>query len=214
MKNIIFIAPPAAGKGTQSDLLVKKYHYYHISTGDLLRKEIDNKTKVGKEIAKIMQAGGLVNDDIVTDLLKKTIETLDRPFILDGYPRNKEQAKVIDELLSNLGKTAELVVYLNIDEAEATRRAVGRQICPKCARTYHQEDEIVKPKVAGICDDCSEELITREDDTKEAFKIRFKNYLDNTAPLLEFYENRQQLVNIAVKTTPEATFAEIEKVIK
>lgn len=214
MKNIIFIAPPAAGKGTQSDLLVKKYGYVHISTGDLLRAEVAAETDLGKSITEIMQSGALVGDDIVTELLRKRLSQKDiaNGFILDGYPRNVEQAKILDELARELNISLDVAIYLELSKEVAMQRALGRISCPKCKRGYNKYEEAMQPKLENICDDCGETLISRSDDTEDTFKIRFDNYIANTEPLLNYYKDLG-ILNIVASGTPEDTFNKIEEVI-
>ena len=116
MKNIIFIAPPAAGKGTQSDLLISKYGYEHISTGDLLRNEIKSGSDLGKELDSMMKSGSLISDEIVNKLLINALSNITKPFILDGYPRTISQALKLDEILASLNKSVDVVVYLDVEE--------------------------------------------------------------------------------------------------
>ncbi len=215
MKNIIFIAPPAAGKGTQSDLLVKKYNYVHISTGDLLRSEVASGSKLGLELTDIMKSGSLVSDEIVTELLKKRLDQDDarKGFILDGYPRNVNQAKVLDELASSLGITLDVAIYLDMDEELAMHRALGRMTCPKCGRGYNRYESAMKPIKDDICDDCGVPLDHRNDDNEETFKIRFNTYLESTKPLLKYYEDKGILKTIDNSGTPKDTFENIESVI-
>lgn len=215
MKNIIFIAPPAAGKGTQSDLLVRKHGYIHISTGDLLRNEVNSKTELGIKLAEIMSSGALVSDEIVTELLRKrlSLSDVDNGFILDGYPRNIAQAEILTNLLNELGKKIDAVIYLDMDVNEALHRALGRVTCPKCGRGYNKYEEATKPKVDNICDDCNETLTSRSDDTEETFKIRFNAYVENTEPLLNYYKEAGILNVINNSGTPEETNNLIESVI-
>ena len=174
MNNIIFIAPPAAGKGTQSDLLVKKYGYSHISTGDLLRAEVASGSELGNSLKEIMASGSLVSDEIVNELLKNKLSSLDGNFILDGYPRTLEQAKSLTELAAELNVVLNTVIYLEMDETTAMHRALGRITCPKCKRGYNKYESVLKPQVEFICDDCNVELESRTDDTEETFKEYFK----------------------------------------
>jgi adenylate kinase len=211
MKNIIFIAPPAAGKGTQSDLLINEYNYSHISTGDLLRTEIANKTSLGLKLEDLMKSGSLIDDDIVTSLLKNTLIKVREPFILDGYPRNLKQAVILDELLQELNKKIDLVIYLDVSEEVAIKRATGRISCPKCGRIYHKY--FLKPIKDNICDECGTELISRTDDTPETFKVRYQNYVNSTMPLLDYYQNKGLLLKVNANVEKEITFAEIKKVI-
>ena len=214
MKNVIFIAPPAAGKGTQSELLVKNYNYTHISTGDLLREKQNDGSDLGNQIKELLKTGDLISDEIVTKLLKEKLESISGPFILDGYPRNTFQANLLNSILNELNLNIEAVIYLNVDETIAMKRALGRITCPKCNRTYNKYDNSKKPKKDSICDDCGVELTSRSDDNEETFKIRFKTYLDNTKPLLDYYEERNLLYVINKINTPDETFESIKSVIK
>lgn len=213
MNNIIFIAPPAAGKGTQSDLLVKKYGYTHISTGDLLRSEVASGSELGNSLKEIMSSGSLVSDEIVTTLLRNKLSSLEGNFILDGYPRTLEQAKTLSNLADELGIVLNTVIYLEMNETTAMHRALGRITCPKCKRGYNKFEELVKPKVENICDDCNVELESRSDDTEETFKIRFNTYIENTEPLLNYYIDLGILNVIDNSGTPQSTFEKIEEVI-
>lgn len=212
MKNIIFIAPPAAGKGTQSDLLVKKYGYIHISTGDLLRNEIASGSDLGKSITEIMDSGNLVGDDIVTELLRNRLSQDDakKGFILDGYPRNIDQAKTLKNIASDLNIDSFTAIYLEMSESVAMHRALGRQTCPKCGRGYNKYEDVMKPKNENYCDDCNVELTSRSDDNEETFKNRFASYIKNTEPLLEYYKELGILNVIDNSGTPEETFTKLK----
>lgn len=211
MKNIIFIAPPAAGKGTQSELLISKYGYEHISTGDLLRNEIKSGSDLGKELDSMMKSGSLISDEIVNKLLVNALSNITKPFILDGYPRTISQALKLDEILASLNKSVGVVVYLDVEEELAMKRATGRLSCKSCNRIYHKY--FSKPKVEGICDDCGSSLISRADDTPDTFKVRYDTYMSNTKPLLDFYSNKNILVRVDANKEAKETFSEIEKVI-
>ncbi len=211
MKNIIFIAPPAAGKGTQSELLISKYGYEHISTGDLLRNEIKSGSDLGKELDSMMKSGSLISDEIVNRLLINALSNITKPFILDGYPRTISQALKLDEILDSLNKSVDVVVYLDVEEELAMKRATGRLSCKSCNRIYHKY--FSKPRVDGICDDCGSSLISRADDTPDTFKVRYDTYMSNTKPLLDFYSNKNILVKVDANKEADETFSEIEKVI-
>lgn len=211
MKNIIFIAPPAAGKGTQSELLISKYGYEHISTGDLLRNEIKSGSDLGKELDSMMKSGSLISDEIVNKLLINALSNISKPFILDGYPRTISQALKLDEILASLNKSVDVVVYLDVEEELAMKRATGRLSCKSCNRIYHKY--FSKPRVEGICDDCGSSLISRADDTPDTFKVRYDTYMSNTKPLLDFYSNKNILVKVDANKEADETFSEIEKVI-
>lgn len=212
MKNIIFIAPPAAGKGTQSDLLVSRYGYVHISTGDLLRAEVASGSELGLQLKELMSTGKLVSSEIVNSLLTKALSETNKPIILDGYPRNMEQVPCLEDILSKIGKSIDVVINLEVPYDLLVQRATGRLSCKKCSRTFNKY--FAKPKVDGICDVCGGELISRSDDNEETFKVRYETYLNNTKPLLDYYKDKGLLVNIDKISNPEETFTEIVKVIK
>lgn len=213
MKNIIFIAPPAAGKGTQSELLVSEFGYNHISTGDLLRSKQNDGSELGNYIKDLLSQGKFVDDDIVTKLLSDKLSSIDGPFILDGYPRNIEQANILDGVLKSLNLSIDAVIYLDVDSETAMKRALGRVSCPKCNKIYNKYIEEKMPKVTNICDDCGVELIGRSDDNEESFKIRFDTYINQTQPLLDYYKSNGLLVIIDKVNTPNETFEEVKKVI-
>lgn len=216
MKNIIFIAPPAAGKGTQSELLVKKYGLAHISTGDLLRSEVKEQTELGKSIETLMSTGALISTDIVTELLKKRLskDDIENGFILDGYPRTLEQTEILSNLLEELHYKINNVIYLDMDVSLATHRALGRITCPNCGRGYNKYESAMKPKCENLCDDCGIELVGRSDDNEESFKIRFSTYESEVKPILNYYKEKGILNIIDNSGTPEETFARIESVIE
>ncbi len=216
MKNIVIIAPPGAGKGTQSELLMSKYGYTHISTGDLIRAEMAKGTELGKRVEEIMNSGHLVSTEIVTSLLENHLRELDdaHPFILDGYPRKEEQCFGLDSILERTGKSVDTVLYLEMSFEEAKNRILGRMVCPKCHRSYNRFAPSRMPKVEEMCDDCSIPLDTRNDDNEETFKTRYQEYLHEVEPILSFYEKKGILYYIDNSGTPEETFSKIESVIQ
>ena len=217
MKNIIFIAPPAAGKGTASALVCEKYNIPHISTGDLLRDEIANQTKLGVEIKDAMARGEFVSDEVITKLLKKRLSAKDakKGYILDGYPRNIKQAEIYDDLLKELSYDMGVVIFLDIDKDTAMKRALSRVVCSKCGLSYNLDNKELSPIKEGICDACGGELKTRRDDNKETFITRFDTYMKETYPLIEYYEKKNNLVKIEVSNlTADEVFEEVKKVIK
>lgn len=216
MKNIIFLAPPAAGKGTLSEMLTEKYGYGHISTGDLLREEIKNKTEIGKQAESLMKEGKFVSDDVIVKLISNRITKDDckNGYILDGFPRTKVQALKYDELLESLGKDLGIVIYIDIDKDMAIRRACSRITCPKCGRIYNKYSEEMKPKTEGICDDCGESLVRRADDNEETFTKRFEEYINKTMPLYDYYKNKGVLRVIKAYESKYDTFDEAIKVLE
>lgn len=216
MKNIIFLAPPAAGKGTLSEMLTEKYGYGHISTGDLLREEIKNKTEIGKQAESLMKEGKFVSDDVIVKLISNRITKDDckNGYILDGFPRTKVQSLKYDELLESLGKDLGIVIYIDIDKDMAIRRACSRITCPKCGRIYNKYSEEMKPKTEGICDDCGESLVQRADDNEETFTKRFEEYINKTMPLYDYYKNKGVLRVIKAYESKYDTFDEAIKVLE
>ena len=209
MKNIIFIAPPAAGKGTQSNMLKEKFGYNHISTGDMLREAINSGSEIGAEVKNIIDKGELVSDDLIIKLVKDKLTSLEgKPFILDGFPRTLNQAKSLDEILTD----DYIVIYLDLDESEAINRITGRLTC-NCGKSYNVNIEELKPKVDGICDNCGSILIKRDDDNVESFKVRFKTFLDNTDSILKYYEDKEKLIKIDVNKDVQDIFKSILEVI-
>ena len=215
MKNIIFIAPPAAGKGTLSKMLTDAYSLPHISTGDLLRETANEESEMGKYIHEQMQSGGLVSDEIILDLLKTRIskEDCSNGYILDGFPRNVEQAKAYDDILKELNKDLGYVFLLDIDKEIAKKRIVGRISCPECGTVYNEFLVETKPKKDGLCDKCGIGLIRRSDDNEETFEKRFNTYFEKTEPLINYYQQKGVLYTIPANEGKDASFSEIKKVM-
>ncbi len=212
MKNVIFIAPPSAGKGTQSSILIER-GYEHISTGDMLREEINKKSTIGLEIESIMQSGKLVSDEIVYELIKNKLTNLNKPFILDGYPRTINQAKLLDKLFKELNINDYEVIYLDITLEEALERALGRLTC-ECGASYSKYNAEFKPKVDGICDKCGKKLISRSDDNEESFKIRFTTFNENVLPIKDFYQQKEKLHIINTELGKDKIAEEIKDILK
>ena len=216
MKNIIFLAPPAAGKGTISEQLVEKYGYGHISTGDLLREEVKAGTELGKEAEELMKAGKYVPDELIIKLIENRIQKPDceNGYILDGFPRTKVQAQKYDELLKELGKDLGVVIYIDIDKDMAVKRACSRMTCPKCGKIYNKFSKEMKPKVEWICDECGVELTQRADDNEETFVKRFNEYIEKTMPLYDYYNENGVLKTIHAHESKFDTFNEALEVLE
>ena len=209
MKNIIFIAPPAAGKGTQSQMLKEKYGYVHISTGDLLRAEIASGSELGCEVKNIIDKGNLVSDELMIDIIKsKLTEIKGKPFILDGFPRTLNQAESLDGILDDNYET----IYLELSREDAVKRIEGRLTC-SCGKSYNMNDEALKPKVAGICDICGKELVKRDDDNAQAFIVRYDNFLNNTKVLIDYYKNKNKLHIVDVNRNINDIFNDISRIV-
>jgi adenylate kinase len=187
--NVILLGPPGAGKGTQAQKLVEERGMVQLSTGDMLRAAVAAKTPVGLLAKAVMDAGDLVSDEIVNNILSDRLDQDDvrRGFILDGYPRTAAQAEALERLLGAKGMTLDHVIQLIVDEEALVDRISGRFSCASCGTGYH--DRYKLPKVAGVCDVCgSTEFKRRPDDKAETVRNRLAEYRAKTAPILPFYE--------------------------
>lgn len=216
MKNIIFIAPPAAGKGTQSAILEKKYNLPHISVGDLLREESTKDSEMGRYISEVMSNGGLVKDEITYQLLlnKASEKNYQNGYILDGYPRNIEQAESYDKMLQDLNQELGYVIYLEIKEDILEKRITGRRICQDCNAVYNINSETECPKEESVCDKCHGRLYQRNDDNVTSFKNRYKVYIEKTKPLLDYYQQKGLLHVIDGNDTVQNISLKIDNIIK
>ena len=215
IKNVIFVAPPAAGKGTIAKMLSDKYNMPHISTGDLLRGAIDDSER-GKMLSDLLSKGMMISDEIVLELLKERLSKDDcnSGYILDGFPRNVKQAESYDQILKEIGKDIGCVIYFDVDKEEAKKRIIGRVSCPKCGSVYNELIEGKQPKVKGICDVCGEALVKRSDDTAEVYETRYNVYVNETFPLVDYYKNQNVLFTVDSNKGQENTFSQIEDIIK
>ena len=213
MKSIILLAPPAAGKGTQSELLCKKYGFVHISTGDLIREAVSKNDEMSAYLNAQMQAGKLVSDEIILKLLGNKLNEVNNGYILDGFPRNVSQAIAYDELLRERHDELSAVIYLNVDYNLALKRIVGRISCPKCGHVYNDMIEENQPTVKGICNDCNTTLEKRKDDNEETFKVRFETYVEQTEPLIEYYKEKGVLYEVDSTLSTDIVFKQIESIV-
>lgn len=215
MMNIILLAAPAAGKGTLSELLQKEYHLAHISTGDLLREAATLEDELGKKIKDILASGKLVSDEIVYDLLMRRLAEPDcqNGFILDGFPRNVEQAKKYDEILDKLHLSLGYVFLLDVDKTVLESRITGRRLCSKCGAIYNVNVAESKPKKDGICDRCGGTLYQRDDDNSKSFQVRYDTYLEKTSPLIDFYQQRNLLYRIDAGKDKVYTFEQAKQIL-
>ena len=216
MKNIMFIAPPAAGKGTQAELIVKKYGIPHISTGDILREISKEDSEIGKYVYETLASGDLVKDEITYQLIENRLSQDDckNGYIIDGFPRNIEQAYEYDKILEKLNYQIGNVLLLNIDKKTLEKRITGRRVCEDCNKVYNINDKDNSPAVESICDDCGGKLYQRSDDNLESFENRYNNYLEKTAPIIEYYKEKKVLSEVDGNHSVEEIFNEIDKIIK
>ncbi len=197
MRGIILIAPPAAGKGTQSSLLCKKYKFVHVSTGDLLREAAAKDTEEGLYIREKMNSGELVDNSLTIKLLENKLKRSKASgFILDGFPRDIDQAKSLDKIMEEINISRLYVFYIDVDFDVVKKRYTGRVACPSCGEVYNKFIDELKPKMPGICDKCECKLITRSDDNEKTFNKRYEVYAEKTAPLVKFYNREKMLYRI------------------
>ena len=215
MKSIILIAPPAGGKGTQSNMLKNYYNIPHISTGDLLRGASNDDSEISKKIKELLSSGSLLPDVMVIDLLKNRIMQLDcnNGYILDGFPRTVSQAKAYEEILKELGKEEGYVILLNTNKDDAKTRIANRISCPKCGRVYNNVIDNLKPITDNQCDDCKISLVHRDDDNADVYEKRYDEYILKTQPLIDFYKGKNILYEVDNNINVDNTFAQIKEII-
>lgn len=210
MKRIILFGAPGAGKGTQGDEIQDKYGYLKISTGDLIRAEVKAETETGKKVKDIIAKGELVADDIIVGLLKNRLQQDDIAaaggYIMDGFPRTRNQA----EELSRMPADSEKAIYLLVDEDIVVVRLLYRLTCA-CGETFNSRTE--PPKKEGICDECGRPLKKRTDDNEETIRNRIKVYKEQTEPAIDFYRAGGNLIEIPAEGSIENIFNKIEGVI-
>ena len=216
MKNIMFIAPPAAGKGTQAERVVEKYHIPHISTGDILREISKEDSEIGEYVRETLASGKLVKDEITYQLIEDRLKKDDckNGFIIDGFPRNLDQANEYDKILERLNYEVGNVILIDIDKEILEKRITGRRLCEKCGAIYNINDENMTPKVESVCDQCGGKLYQRSDDNLESFQTRYQTYLDKTEPIIDHYKKQGVLKVVDGNDTIENIFNKIDKIIK
>lgn len=206
---LVILGPPGAGKGTQADFIVKKYNIVHISTGDIFRENIKNHTKLGEKAKSYMDKGLLVPDELVIDLVEDRLAKDDCKdgFLLDGFPRTVAQGVSLDAILDRQDKSLTKVINIDVKPEILIERAVGRRVCKSCGSTFHIKYN--PPKEDGICDNCHEKLIQRDDDTENTVKTRIKVYFEQTAPLIDYYKAQDLLLNINGESGIKKVFDDI-----
>ena len=207
---VAFLGPPGAGKGTQARDLAQEWRVLHLATGDMLREAVAAGSPLGREAKGYMDQGALVPDDVIIRMMGERLGKADaaRGFILDGFPRTIAQADALAKLLKDLGQTLDSVVYFDVSEPELLRRLTGRRVCRKCGHTYHLVSN--PPKRAGVCDACGGELYQRDDDTEATVRKRLEVYHRQTAPLLDYYRQR----NLLTTVTGEGSLTAIRDAIR
>ena len=212
--HLIFLGPPGAGKGTQSDLIIKKYNIPHISTGDMFRAAIKEGTEAGLLAQSYKEKGLLCPDDVTIKIVKERLSQPDceKGYLLDGFPRTLAQAEALKEITKELNHPIQKVLNLEVDESVIIDRIVGRRICKECGQTYHIKNN--PPHVEGKCDKCGGDLYIRKDDNEDAIKTRLEAYNNQTSPLIDFYKNEGVLASFNALQDINDVFKDIDEVLK
>lgn len=211
---LIILGPPGAGKGTQAQRLVARHGIPQLSTGDMLRAAVAAGTDVGKRAKAVMDAGKLVSDEIVNEIVSERIDAEDTAsgFILDGYPRTLAQADAVEVMLQNKGLSLDAVIELRVDDEVLVDRVSGRYTCARCGAGYH--DSNLKPKVAGVCDQCgSTEFKRRPDDNADTLRTRLMAYYKETSPLIGYYHAKGLLSSVDGMAEIDAVTQDIERIL-
>lgn len=198
---LILLGPPGAGKGTQAKRVIEEFDIPHISTGDIFRKNIKEKTELGQKVEGLLAEGKLVPDELTIEIVWDRLDQEDckNGFLLDGFPRTIPQAEALDEGLAKRGLKLDRVLNIDVDKDSLVKRLSGRRVCPNCGASYHIDNN--PPKGEGICDVCQTPVIQREDDKEQTVLDRIKVYDSQTKPLVDFY-NKQDLVFTVDGTLP------------
>lgn len=212
--NIILLGPPGAGKGTQAERLTKDYDIPQISTGDIFRSALAQGTELGLEAKKYMDAGELVPDDLVVRIVEERLGEDDCAdgFILDGFPRSTEQAKVLDRFMEETGSRIDAVLNIDTDEETILRRLTGRRVCRNCGAIYNIYSNI--PKDGKTCDRCGGELYQRDDDKEETIMNRLKVYKQQTEPLIDYYSRGGKMIAFDGSKDADEVYRQIGEAIK
>ncbi|MGI8317282.1 adenylate kinase [Halobacillus mangrovi] len=209
--NLILMGLPGAGKGTQAEKIVEKYNIPHISTGDMFRLAIKEGTELGKEAKSYMDKGELVPDEVTIGIVRERLSKPDceKGFLLDGFPRTIAQAEALENLLNDMDESLDYVLHIDVPQDQLVERLTGRRICPTCGATYHVVFN--PPKEEGKCDHDGSELIQREDDQPETVKKRLEVNVEQTQPLLHFYQDKGYLVSFEGDKDINEVFKDIDK---
>lgn len=211
---IIMLGAPGAGKGTQAKMIADTYGLPHISTGDIFRMNIKNGTQLGMEAKTYMDQGLLVPDELTVRILLDRVaqEDCKNGYVLDGFPRTIPQAEVLEDALAKLGDQIDFAINVEVPDENIIRRMGGRRACLSCGATFHIEH--VPPKKEGICDDCGQPLVLRDDDKPETVKNRLRVYQEQTQPLIDFYTKKGVLRSVDGTQDMQDVFAAIKEILK
>ncbi|MGP4082518.1 adenylate kinase [Pseudalkalibacillus sp. R45] len=211
--NLVLMGLPGAGKGTQAAEIVDKYGIPHISTGDMFRAAIKEGTELGKKAKSYMDAGNLVPDEVTIGIVDERLSKSDceKGFLLDGFPRTVAQAEALEKILFDKNRSIDFVLNINVEKEKLMERLTGRRICKQCGTTYHVIFN--PPSEQGVCDKCGGELYQREDDNEETVKTRLEVNIEQSKPLLEFYDQKGYLRNIDGNQDIDQVFNDIDQLL-
>ncbi|MBN9656067.1 adenylate kinase [Halobacillus litoralis] len=209
--NLILMGLPGAGKGTQAEKIVEKYDIPHISTGDMFRLAIKEGTALGKEAKSYMDKGELVPDEVTIGIVRERLSKPDcqKGFLLDGFPRTIAQAEALENLLTDMKESLDYVLHIDVPKEQLIERLTGRRICPTCGATYHVVFN--PPKEDGKCDHDGSELIQREDDQPDTVRKRLEVNVEQSQPLLDFYQEKGYLVSFEGDKDINEVFQDIDQ---
>ncbi len=208
--NLIFLGPPGAGKGTQAKNLARELGLKHISTGDLLRDAVKNRTPLGNKAKEYMDRGELVPDELIIALIEEVLPARGG-VIFDGFPRTIAQAKALEDMLSKKDLKVDKVVLFDVADEVVIERLSERRLCPNCGAVYHIK--FSPPKEDEICDRCRTKLIQREDDKEEVVRKRLEVYRKQTAPLIDYYESKGILIRLDASKRIEEVYQELKRAV-
>lgn len=208
---LVLLGPPGAGKGTHAKRMTEIYRVKPLSTGDILRQQIKDKTELGLRAKDVIERGGLVSDELVNEMMAREIENLgiEKGFLLDGYPRTIGQADALDAFLKKHQAKLDWVLNFVASETILIDRLSGRRVCPKCGANYHVRN--IPPKKEGICDHCHTALVQRKDDKPETIANRLATYQKETAPLIDYYRQKGLLHDVAADLSIDELQRELKK---
>lgn len=204
---LVLLGPPGSGKGTQAAKLAKELKLIHISTGDMLREAIRQGTPIGLKAKNYVDRGELVPDELVTELIREKLSSMNGVLLFDGYPRNLVQARMLDEIV-----IVKAAINLDVDENKILERLTKRRTCKRCGAVYNLETN--PPAIPGKCDKCGGELYQRSDDTESVVRQRLSIYKEATLPLIEYYRNKGVLIEINGDGTIDEVFERIREELK
>ena len=208
---LVFLGPPGAGKGTQAARLANEFDFKHLSTGNLLRKEVRSGSDLGKRVQSILHKGGLVDDDTILELVKSNCRLEDK-HIFDGLPRNLKQAKLLDQEIFKGEEMAMKAFYFSMESDKLVERLVNRRICSECGAIFNLAEH--PPKKRGVCDSCGQEkLIQRKDDTMRVVKNRINIFKDEIDPILSYYDAREKLTRLDASLNRDTVFKQIKALV-